>query len=456
MTLERSIVFSQEHRTRFLEELQDYLRIPSISTLPEHRKDVERAAAWAARNMQAAGLQNVRLLEIENSSPYVYGEWLGLPAGMTILLYGHYDCQPVDPLALWDRDPFGAAIEDGRIWARGASDNKGQHFAHLKAIESILSSSGSLPVNLKVLLEGEEEIASPHIEPFLTANQATLSADSGIISDGAMIAPGRPSIDYGLRGVAALEVWIHGPARDLHSGSFGGTVLNPAQALAQILAALHHPDGTVAVPGFYEGVREISSEERELLAQTGFTEAGWRDLTGAPAPWGERDFSLRERIGARPTLEINGVWGGFQGEGVKTVIPASAGAKISMRLVPDQDPQGAIGLLKEYILKLAPPQVRVEIFNQGGCHPALMPVDSAEIKAAAAALEETWGVSPVYNRAGGSLPVVTAFQRILGAPFVLVPFGLDDNRHSPNEHLGLDYFHKGIETAIRYYFKLGS
>ncbi len=401
--------------------------------------------------MQRIGLQNVRTYPTDDN-PMVYGEWLGAgDTAPTVLLYGHYDCQPTDPLDLWDGDPFSADVRDGKVFARGASDNKGQHFAHLKAFEAMLSANGTLPVNVKVLLEGEEEIVSPNIESFLTGHKRLLAADSGLISDGAMTSPGQPSIDYGLRGAAAIEIVLRGPARDLHSGSYGGTVLNPVQALTEMLAGLHDAEGRVTVPGFYDRVRILSEEERALLARVPFHLAEWQRDTGAKTPWGEPDFTLVERIGARPTCEINGIWGGFSGEGMKTIIPAEAGAKISMRLVPDQEPEEIARLFTEHIRRIAPPQVELEVFSHATCWPALMPVDSSEVHAAAQACEDTWGTPPVFSLGGGSLPVVAAFQRLLGTPFVLVPLGLDDNRHAPNEHIRLDYFYKGIETAIRYY-----
>ena len=451
---ELALAYAAQHRDRFVTELRDYLRIPSISTAPEHRADIQAAAAWLAGHMEQIGLNNARVIQAEEH-PFVFAERQDAVTAPTILLYGHYDCQPVDPLHLWERDPFSADLVDGIIWARGASDNKAQHFAHLKALESFLATTGQLPVNVKVLLEGEEEIGSPNIEAFIQANRRLLAADSGVISDGAMFAPGQPSLDYGLRGVLAMEIRVYGPERDLHSGSYGGTVLNPAQALAQIISQLHDEDGHIRIPGFYDGVREISNAERALLGRAGYSIRQWQSETGAPEPWGEPDFELLERIGARPTCEINGIWGGFSGAGVKTIIPAEAGAKLSMRLVPFQDPADIAAKFRMHIASITPSQVRIEIDQVAECWPALMPLDSAEIKAAAEALEATWQVPPVYTRGGGSLPVVAAIQQALDAPFVLIPVGLDDNRHSPNEHIRLEYFEKGVQTAIRFYERLG-
>jgi acetylornithine deacetylase/succinyl-diaminopimelate desuccinylase-like protein len=453
--MQNALAYARAHHADYLTQFQELLRIPSISTLETHAGDIARAANWLATELTRIGLNNVEIYPTDDH-PMVYGEWIRTPDAPTLLVYGHYDCQPIDPVDAWTYPPFGAEIHEGRVYARGASDNKGQHFAHLKAIESILAAEGSLPINIKVLLEGEEEISSPNIETFITANKKMLLADSGVISDGAMLDDGQPSILYGLRGVAGVEVRVNGPARDLHSGSYGGTVLNPIQALTQILAQLHNADGSVAIPGFYDNVLPLTNTERDLLARAPYDENTWRNNTGAKMPWGEPDFTLLERIGARPTLEINGIWGGFQGEGVKTVIPADAGAKITMRLVPHQDPRRLMDLLRDHLLRLAPPEVTVQVTLQSHCYPALMPIDSPEIRAAAGALEAVWGVEPVFTRGGGSLPVVAAFERLLDVPFVLLPLGLDDNRHSPDEHYRLDYFYKGIETAIRYYYALGA
>jgi acetylornithine deacetylase/succinyl-diaminopimelate desuccinylase-like protein len=397
-------------------------------------------------------LSNIQIFPTDGH-PFVFGERIDDPNAPTVLIYGHYDVQPVDPFDKWDRDPFSAEIVDGKIWARGASDNKGQHFIHLKAIESLLATEDALPVNIKFLLEGEEESGSSSIEPFLAANKRLLRADSGVISDGAMRS-GQPLLAYGLRGVVAMEIHVQGPARDLHSGSYGGTVLNPIQALTEILAQLHDGTGRVTIPGFYDRVRTLLEPERDLLAQAGYTPDQWQKDTGSWHPWGETEFTLLERIGARPTCEINGIWGGFQDEGVKTVIPSVAGAKVTMRLVPHQDPVEIARLFTEYIEHIAPKQVKVEVFHHSGSWPSLMPIESPEIHAAARALEETWGQKPIFTLGGGSLPVVAAFQRLFNLPFVLMPLGLDDNRHAPNEHLGLEYFEKGIEAAIRYYQNL--
>lgn len=444
--------YARKHQAAFLAQLQEYLRIPSVSTLPEHRPDIERAARWIAAEMSRIGLDNVQILPSEGH-PFVYADKIDNPDRPTVLIYGHYDVQPVDPVDQWTLDPFSGAIADGKIWGRGASDNKGQHFIHLKAIESILATEDNLPVNVKILLEGEEESGSVEMDPFIAANKHLLRADSGVISDGAM-RPGQPLLAYGLRGMVAMEIHVTGPGRDLHSGSFGGTVLNPIKALAELLTQLHDKNGHVTIPGFYDRVRTLLAQERELLAQSGYTLNQWQKDTGAWHPWGEPEFTLLERIGARPTCEVNGIWGGFAGEGTKTIIPSTAGAKVTMRLVPHQNPDEIARLFTEHIERLAPKQVKVEVVHHSGSWPSLMPVDSPEVNAASRALEETWGRAPVFTLGGGSLPVVAAFQRTMNLSFVLLPLGLDDNRHSPNEHLGLEYFEKGIETVIRYFYHL--
>jgi acetylornithine deacetylase/succinyl-diaminopimelate desuccinylase-like protein len=446
---------ARSQRGRYLEELRTLLSIPSISTLPAHAGDIVRAAEWLADDLRRMGLDGVQIIPTAGN-PVVYGKWSGAGAdAQTALIYGHYDVQPADPLELWLSPPFEPEIRDGILYARGASDNKGQFFAHMKAAESLLAAAGRLPINVKFVLDGEEEVASPNIEHFAATHKELLAADSGIISDGAMAGLGQPSLDYGVRGVLVMEVHVRGPARDLHSGSFGGSVLNPAHALAKMIAQLHEASGLVAIPGFYERVRPVDADERARLAAAGYSETQWRKETGLELPWGEADYSLLERIAARPTCDVNGMWSGFQGQGSRTIIPATAGAKISMRLVPDQNPDEIADLFAEYMHKIAPPQVNVEISRLASCWPALMPVDSREMIAATAACKTVWGRPPVLSRGGGSLPVIAAFRRALGAPFVLMPFGLDDNRHGPNEHMILDNFYRGIETAIHYYCNLG-
>lgn len=448
---------SQAHtgRPQYLQQLLDFLRIPSISTLPAHHADIRRAAQWLATDMARIGLEQVQLLETAGN-PVVFGQWLGAgPDAPTVLVYGHYDVQPADPLELWHSPPFTPQIRDDRVYARGASDNKGQMFSHLKAVESMLVANGRLPVNLKFCLDGEEEIGSPHLPPFVSAHRELLAADSILVSDGGMISLRQPVIHYALRGVVFAEIEVSGPRRDLHSGSYGGAVHNPAQAVAEIIAALHDENGRVAIPGFYDNVVPLSPAERALLARLPQTAVQWQQETGVPALWGEPEYTLLERTTARPTCEVNGIWGGFQGEGAKTIIPAKAGAKISMRLVAEQDPQEIGRLFTEYVTGLAPETVVVRVrVQEGGAAAAVTPYDAPEITAAVKAYQAGWGATPFLGRGGGSLPIIAAFQKELAAPFVLMPFGLDDNRHAPNEHYHLQNFYRGIDTAIYYYHYL--
>ncbi len=452
--LKNALEHAHASRMRYLDQLVELLRIPSISTLSEHREDIRRAAEWLAAEMRRIGLERAEVM-LTAGHPVVYGEWLGAGTDApTVLVYGHYDVQPADPLDLWDSPPFEPQVRDGELYARGASDDKGQAFVHLKAVESVLAANGALPVNIKFILEGEEEIGSPSLEIFVLEHADLLAADSVLISDGRILRPDQPSIVYGLRGMAYMEVRVKGPKRDLHSGVYGGSVHNPAQVVAEIIAALHDSNGTITIPGFYDKVRPLSDMERAALAEVPYTLEQWQAETGLDEPWGEREYTLLERVSCRPTCEVNGMWGGFQGEGGKTIIPAEAGAKISMRLVPDQDPQEIARLFTEYVQALAGSQVRLEVTQFVGAWWALTPIDSPEMQAASAAYEATWGVKPVFTREGGSIPIVATFQKELGTPVVLMGFGLDDNIHSPNEHFRLDHFYKGIDTAIHYYYAL--
>jgi acetylornithine deacetylase/succinyl-diaminopimelate desuccinylase-like protein len=452
--LEHALGTAHANHERYLDQLCDLLRIPSISTLSEHREDIERAAQWLADDMVRAGLQNVRIFPT-GGHPVVYGDWLKAgPDAPTVLVYGHYDVQPVDPVDLWESAPFEPAIRDGEIYARGASDDKGQAFVHIKAVEAILAANGSLPVNVRMILEGEEEVGSPNLGPFVLAHKDLLAADSVLVSDGRILSGEQPSIVYALRGMAYMEFRISGPRRDLHSGSYGGSVHNPAQVVAEVIASLHNQDGLVTIPGFYDRVRPLSDAERTALAAVPYTREAWQEETGLKEPWGEPGYTLLERISARPTCEVNGIFGGFQGEGGKTIIPAAAGAKVSMRLVPDQDPDDIAALFERHVRSVAGSRVQVEVKNLHGGWWAITPIDSAEMKAAARAYEATWGVKPVFTREGGSIPIVATFQKELGAPAVLMGFGLDDNVHSPNEHFRLAHFYRGIDTVIHYYYNL--
>jgi acetylornithine deacetylase/succinyl-diaminopimelate desuccinylase-like protein len=452
--LSEAIEHVRSNRETYLEQLYDFLRIPSISTLTENVPDMKRAAEWLAADMRRVGMQSVDLLPTEGH-PVVYGEWLEAgEEAPTVLVYGHYDVQPVDPLELWESPPFEPEIRDGRLYARGASDDKGQLFTHVKAVEAMLATGGRLPVNVKMLFEGEEEIGSKHLVPFILANLERLTADSTAISDSEIISSEQPSIVYGVRGMTYMEVKVRGPKRDLHSGTYGGSIHNPAQAVAEIIASLHDEKGHITIPGFYDKVLPLSDGERELLNQVPGKLESWREETGLKEPWGEPDFSLMERVSSRPTCEVNGVWGGFQGKGMKTVIPAEAGAKISMRLVANQDPNEVAELFTDYVRRIASDSVEIEINCLSADWPAVTPIDSQEMRAASKAYEAVWGAAPIFTRAGGSIPVVAVLQKELQAPTVFLGFGLDDNIHAPNENFVVEHFYKGIETIVHYYHNL--
>ena len=448
--------FLQAAQPRQLAELTEWLRFPSISTISAHKADMLQAAQWLVKNMQQSGLENIEVIETAGH-PLVYADWLHAGDDKpTILIYGHYDVQPVDPLELWRSPPFEPTVRRGSdgddLFARGASDDKGQTFIHVKAVEALLQTTGALPVNVKFLVEGEEEAGGKAIAAYVPAHAEKLAADACLISDTGILAPTQPVLTYGLRGGWSCEITVTGPAHDLHSGMFGGPTHNPNQALCELLAALHDQDGRVTIPGFYDHVQEPSVEERALLAKVPYDEARLLADSGAPAVYGESDYSVVERIGARPTLEINGIWGGFITEGFKTVIPSQAHAKISCRLVPDQDPARIGRLVEEYLQALAPPTIRVEVRARGDGSPAYVaPLDAPAIRAAAQAYTEVFGVEPVFKREGGGIPVATVFQAALEIPIVLMGFGLpDDNLHAPNEKMHLPNFYKGIQTSIAF------
>ena len=447
--------YLQDARTRQLEELLDFLRIPSVSTDAEHREDVRRAADFVRGGLERAGL-TARLMETAGH-PVVYAERAGVENAPTVLVYGHYDVQPPEPLALWTSPPFEPVIVDEKIVARGASDDKGQVYAHVKGAEALLATQGALPVNLKFLVEGEEEIGSPSLGDFIESHRDLLSADVVVISDGAMAAPETPTITYGLKGLAYAEVRVRGAAMDLHSGAFGGGVPNPINGLAKMIAALHDDAGRVAVPGFYDTVREITETEREAFKRVPFDEAEFAEDLSLTATPGEAGYTVLERLWARPTLDVNGVGGGFQGAGAKTVIPAEAMAKISCRLVPDQRPDEIFEKLRAYLLDLAPPGLTAEVENLHGGEPALTPLESPAVKAAARALREVYKQEPIFARTGGTIPVVSTFQKELGADVVLIGLGLESDRaHSPNESFDLVNYYRGIETSAALLVALGT
>jgi acetylornithine deacetylase/succinyl-diaminopimelate desuccinylase-like protein len=447
--------FIHSNRDRYVSELKHYLAIPSISALPMHADDVQRCARWTADEMQRIGLQNVRV-HATPGNPIVYGDWLQAPGAPTILFYGHYDVQPVDPLNLWESPPFEATVRDGELYARGAADDKGQVFMHLKAIEAHLKQAGKLPVNIKLIIEGEEEVGSDNLDDFIRAHKSQLSADVVVISDSAMFDRGVPSICYSLRGLVYFQVDLRGTKSDLHSGVFGGAVANPAMVLAQILAQAKDRGGRIKIPGFYDDVRPLSDEERSEWKKLPFSEKQYRQDLGAPKLFGESGFTTLERVWARPTFEVNGLLSGFTGEGAKTVIPAVAMAKVSMRLVPDQDPDRIAAQFEAFLKKIAPKTVAVTVTRIHGGKPWITNVDNPYIRAAGRAIEQGFGKAPVFCREGGSIPVVSTFQQELGVPAVLFGVGLpDENAHAPNEKLDLGNFHGGIISAAILYDEIG-
>lgn len=440
--------YLQDVRARQLAELCEWLRIPSISTLPQHRADVEQAAGWLAQKMTASGLENVEILKT-SGHPLVYGDWLHAAGAPTILMYGHYDVQPIDPLALWTSPPFAPTVRGDDLFARGASDDKGQTFVHIAALEALLATRGALPVNVKFVVEGEEEDGSQALMAYVPTATEKLAADVCLISDTHMLAPDQPLLIYGLRGMWAGDVTVRGPARDLHSGMYGGAVHNPNQALCELLAQLHDETGRVTVPGFYDDVQPLDDQERAALAQVPYGEEELLAESGVPMAWGEPAFTVTERVGARPTLEINGIWGGFIGDGFKTVIPAEAHAKVSCRLVPHQHSAAIGALLERYLQQIAPPTVQVTVHTRQHAPATMVPLDVPEIQAVARAYERTFGARPVFSREGGSIPVATLIQETLDIPILFMGFGLpDDNLHAPNEKLHLPNFYRGIRASI--------
>jgi acetylornithine deacetylase/succinyl-diaminopimelate desuccinylase-like protein len=445
------IDFINVNRDRYLGELTDLLAIPSISALPAHAGDVRRCAEWCADQMHRIGLQNVRLIETPGN-PVVYGDWLGAAGAPTILFYGHYDVQPVDPLDLWESPPFQATIRDGEIFARGSADDKGQVFMHLKAVEAYLKQLGRLPVNMKIILEGEEEVGSEHLDDFVRSHKDDLKASVVVISDSPMFARGVPSICYGLRGLVYFQIDLRGSGTDLHSGSFGGAVANPAFVLAQMIAQMKDRGGRVRVPGFYDDVRPLEEAERQAWASLPFSEKAYRKDFGIPRLFGETGYSTLERTWARPTLEVNGLLSGFTGEGAKTVLPAVAMAKVSMRLVPDQDPKRIADLFQAFVEKIAPKTMELKITRMQGGKPWMTSFDNPFVQAAGRAIEKGFGRAPIFTREGGSIPVVSTFQEELGLPSVLFGVGLpDENSHAPNEKLDVSNFHNGIIASAYLY-----
>lgn len=445
MTLSEINQYIEINKDRFLNELLDLLRIPSVSARTEHQQDMLTCAEAVKKALLDAGADKAEIYNTPGH-PIVYGEKIIDPSLPTVLVYGHYDVQPADPLELWDSGPFDPVIKDGKIFARGSCDDKGQFYMHVKALE-IMVNTDCLKTNIKFCIEGEEEIGSPNLAKFVVNNKSLLSADVVLISDTAMISMDTPSIDTGVRGLSYIEVEVTGPNRDLHSGVYGGAVANPATILAKMIASCHDENNRITIPGFYDDVLEASSEERTLLGKAPFDLEAYKKDLGIREVYGEAGYTTNERTGIRPTLEVNGIWGGYTGEGSKTVLPSKATAKISARLVPNQSSEKITALLLEHFRKIAPPGVSVKATEHHGGEPYLTPIDSKAYQAAAKAIETTFGKSPVPVRGGGSIPICSLFEKELGIKIVFMGFGLDsDNLHSPNEKYDVFNFYKGIQT----------
>ena len=452
---DRALEFARERQRQALGELIQWLEIPSISAQPGHVSDVRHAAEWLAAHMRGIGLANVTVRPTAGH-PIVYGDWLGAPGKPTLLIYGHYDVQPIDPMNLWSSDPFEPLERAGNLYGRGAADDKGQVFANLKAVEAYLKTCGALPVNVKFIVEGEEEVGSVHLTSFVEANAPLLAADAVLVSDSAWLTLDAPTLIYGLRGLVYLEMEVIGPSQDLHSGSFGGPVQNPIQALCDIVAHLKDDQGRINIPGFYNKVQPLDDEERRELGRIPFDAALFCKDAGITTTAGEAGYSIIEQLGARPTLDINGIVGGYTGPGAKTVIPSRVTAKISMRLVPDQDPDEIADLFIAEVQRVAPPTVQVNVRRLHAAAPAIMNRQAPPLRAAARALQLAFGHEPVFARDGGSIPIMSHFQRCLNAPAVLMGYGLpDDNIHAPNEKFALAQFFGGIRACIYFLGALG-
>jgi len=441
----------EANQGRYLEELMDLLRIPSVSADPKFKEEVLRAAAFVREKLEAAGLERTEICPTEGF-PVVYGEKLIGAKLPTVLIYGHYDVQPADPYELWTSPPFEPVIKDGNIYARGSADDKGQFYMHVKAVE-ILLKNNALPCNVKFMIEGEEEVGSDNLGPFLRANAERLKCDVVLVSDTAIIANDIPSITVGLRGLSYMEVEVTGPNRDLHSGVYGGAVANPINVLCKMISQLIDENGHITIDGFYDDVLELSEADRKALNSIPFSEEAYRKELNIEETQGEKGYTTIERTAIRPTLDVNGIWGGYTGEGAKTVLPSKAFAKISMRLVPHQQSEKISRLFDQYFRSIAPASVKVNVTYHHGGEPVVVPSDSREYAAAEKAMEQTFGIKPVPQRGGGSIPIVALFEEVLGVKTVLMGFGLDtDDIHSPNEHYGIFNYLKGIET-IPYFLK---
>jgi acetylornithine deacetylase/succinyl-diaminopimelate desuccinylase-like protein len=445
--LQEVIDYINANKEKFIEELKEILRIPSVSTLPEHNPDMIKCAELLVKKLTEAGLSRAQIYQTEGH-PLVYGEWLGAPGKPTVLIYGHYDVQPADPLELWDSPPFEPIVKNGKIYARGATDDKGQMFMHVKCIEAYFKTLGSLPLNVKFIIEGEEEVASEHLEKFITQNTELLKCDTVLISDTGLYENGVPTLSYGLRGLTYMEVEVEGPNRDLHSGEYGGAVINPINALAEMITKLHDKNGKVSIPGFYKNVEKLSKTEKADFNKLKFSEKKFAKSIGLSKVTGEKGYSTLERLWVRPTLDCNGIIGGFTGRGAKTVIPSKAKTKISMRLVPNQNPKRITKLFTKYIKEIAPSSLKVTVRDLHSGAPCLISLKDKAIEAASRAMEEAFGKKTIFIREGGSIPVVSVFSKRLKVPSVLMGMGLaSENIHSPNEHFNLHNFELGIKSS---------
>ncbi|MFQ5454366.1 MAG: dipeptidase [Candidatus Zixiibacteriota bacterium] len=429
-----------------MNDLFKLLRYPSVSAKSEHRKDVKECAGWLKNHLTAIGFKTK--IYPTGGHPLVYAEYMKDKKAPTVLYYGHYDVQPPEPLNLWKSEPFKPVIRDGYIYARGATDDKGQTFAQIKGLEAVIKTTGALPINVKFLIEGEEEVASENLPGWIKKNKKMLKADIAVVSDTAQFSKNLPAVTFGLRGLAFVEVFVYGPNRDVHSGSFGGAIANPVNILCSMVGQLHNKNGKITISGFYKDVKNISKWEKAQFRKLPYNEVNYKKSLGVSALHGEKGFTTYERTWTRPTLDINGVTGGYQGEGAKTIIPAMASCKITMRLVPDMDPNDICNKIEKYLLKIAPKSVRVKVVKHGGATAAVVPTDGPWLEAAASAIKTGFGKAPVFMKEGGSIPVVSDFKRILGIDTLLIGFGQnDDNIHSPNERFRINDFERGCKTA---------
>lgn len=450
--MEPTIQYIKENRERYIDELKELLRIPSISAESEHKPDMQKAAEFIAEKLRVAGINKIEIHQTAGH-PIVYGEWIGAPGKPTVLVYGHYDVQPEGDLSLWSTAPFDPVIKDDKLYARGATDDKGQLYMHIKSIEAAFKTTGTLPCNVKFLIEGEEEIGSENLDPFIIAHKDLLKCDTVLISDTSLFAPGVPTLTYGLRGLCYMEIEVIGPDRDLHSGTYGGAVPNPVNILAKIISQLHDKNGKVTITGFYDDVLKLTKKERENFKKLKFSEKAYKKEIGVNELVGETGYTTFERTWSRPTLDCNGIVGGYFGEGAKTIIPSKASSKISMRLVPYQDPKKIAKLFTKYIKSITPKSVKLNVKALHGGYPVVTPIDHKATIAASKAMERAFGKKTVYMKEGGSIPIVATFANELKAPTVLMGLGLDsENLHSPNEHFSLKHFMLGIESSL-YFFE---